>query len=371
MALDLLSWVLGLALLGTGSLCLWLRRFAPEISPLAAWGQGAIAAGTASIGLALRPPDASQWLDAFLAVPAFVAAAALIAGLLLITPERQRNAHPRVDYLPALAALTAVIANLVLLVFAPQSHAGGVCGLLALFLVVAAKLAWRQSRRSTPNLRLPLVMLAVACVGLAVALFSRQSGMAAPGLLAATFIALIVGWLIVDRLHERLRIVSQQDPLTGLSRQGGIDDFLVGHFAYARAESVVLLKFDIDHLRTLNMRYGHDAGDRVLRQVAQVLRTSFRAEDCIARVTGQQFLVACVGLQTDVAHALAERARQAVRRAAVYRAEGEPMNVSVSVGVSSVCNSLPACGPGWRQADSAMYRAKSLGRNLSIAHWVS
>ncbi|MGH1359026.1 MAG: diguanylate cyclase [Burkholderiaceae bacterium] len=367
MAIDLFAWVLGVFLLLAGFAGLWVSRVVSDISPLTVWSQGAVLAGIASLGTVLRAADAGPWADAVLMVPAMLAVAALTIGLSLLQYEGRRAASWSASGLPALAALLAILTNFLLVMLAPQSHQAGACGLLAVMTAAAGKVAWRQSWRHGNHSRLPLMLLTPACLVLSISLLTTSGIQLMLGYSAGLFASVLVSWLVVERLVWRSRFSGQREPLTGLTRLNGIEEFLTRHFSFPGAEPAVLLKFDVDHLNAVNERYGFETGDEVLRKVAQELVLNFRAGDCVARVSGQQFLVACIGLPADVAQVMAERARQAVSRMSIDLQDGTRLAITVSVGVSRVCETLPACAPACQQADSALRRAKSLGRNLSIA----
>ncbi len=366
MALDLYAWLLGLILFGSGFAGLWLRRHVVDVSPLVAWSQSAVLGGFVCLGIVLRESDASAWIDSMLAVPAILSAAALIIGLSAWHFEGRRARSWAVSGLPVLAALMAILTNFLLLALAPQSHLAGVCGLLAVMMAAAAKVAWRQSFRQCRHARVPMFLLGPVCLTMSAALLGASGLDPALALAAGSLVYALVAWAVIERLIWRARFAGQAEPLTGLTRLNGIEEFLSSHFAQPGAEPAVLLKFDVDHLNLVNEAYGFETGDQVLRKVAGELVSNFRRGDCVARISGQQFLVACIGLPADVAQVLAERARQAVSRLSIELENGERLMITVSVGVSRVCENLPACAPAWRQAEHALRKAKALGRNLMI-----
>jgi diguanylate cyclase (GGDEF)-like protein len=126
---------------------------------------------------------------------------------------------------------------------------------------------------------------------------------------------------------------------------------------------------DVDHFKRINDRYGHLAGDAVLREIAAGIRESTRPEDLVARYGGEEFVVALPVSVPDLATERAERIRanQAARR---ILAGGEEIRVSVSIGL--------AFGPPGRvrdeltlieMADQALYQAKAAGRNRIAFGW--
>jgi diguanylate cyclase (GGDEF)-like protein len=128
--------------------------------------------------------------------------------------------------------------------------------------------------------------------------------------------------------------------------------------------SVILC--DVDHFKSINDRFGHDAGDRVLRTTAQVLRTALRDTDALGRWGGEEFIVVLTDTGMQVAGQVAERMRAAVA-ATTY--SGLPEGATISLGVSTLIKvSSPATA--WdgliREADSLLYQAKKAGRNRVV-----
>jgi two-component system, cell cycle response regulator len=126
------------------------------------------------------------------------------------------------------------------------------------------------------------------------------------------------------------------------------------------APSAVLI-LDVDHFKTVNDTLGHASGDAVLVEIADRLRTHLRAADVIARIGGEEFLVALSGAAAEEALAVAERLRAMVAATPVEVA-GRSLPVTVSIGIAR----LPVGGSvnaALRDADAALYAAKEAGRN--------
>ncbi|MDX1454860.1 MAG: diguanylate cyclase [Gammaproteobacteria bacterium] len=156
------------------------------------------------------------------------------------------------------------------------------------------------------------------------------------------------------------------DELTGLLNRRGFDEALASEHArmqrYSRPYSLVM--FDLDHFKSVNDDYGHAAGDLVLEGIGDFCRSSFREQDIVARIGGEEF---CAILpETDVAGAcvVAERLRAEVA-SSVFSLEAMSLKVTVSVGVA-------AADPGsnsealMARVDAALYRAKDAGRNQVV-----
>jgi len=166
------------------------------------------------------------------------------------------------------------------------------------------------------------------------------------------------------RTNARLEQISRTDPLTGLANRRTFESELATKFEHARryGRPLALAMIDVDLFKRINDGYGHQAGDEVLRRIAEVLRRATRASDCVARYGGEELAIIIPEAQLLEALQFAEKIRAAV--AALTLGEGMPPRVTVSVGVASSGRSAfgkPA--DLVRAADAALYRAKASGRN--------
>jgi diguanylate cyclase (GGDEF)-like protein len=149
------------------------------------------------------------------------------------------------------------------------------------------------------------------------------------------------------------------DGLTGLKNHRAFQEAL--HSAAQMAERLQqpmsLVMFDIDHFKQFNDRFGHPAGDELLRQVAQVLRESARAYDVAARYGGEEFALLLPNTTLEQAVQVAERLRQQIRAI-----ENRHAPVSASFGVATYRHGTPPATLVY-EADAALYRAKRNGRD--------
>jgi diguanylate cyclase (GGDEF)-like protein len=160
-------------------------------------------------------------------------------------------------------------------------------------------------------------------------------------------------------LHEQLRDMASTDGLTGAANRATFDETL--HRELSRAarhdEDVSLLLIDIDYFKRVNDEHGHQMGDAVLRRISAVLRAHARESDLVARYGGEEFALVLPHTPGDVAQEAAERLRAAVE------ADTDEPAVTVSIGVAS----FPAHGRDpdslIAEADAALYRSKTDGRN--------
>ena len=161
------------------------------------------------------------------------------------------------------------------------------------------------------------------------------------------------------------------DVLTGLHNRRYLQERLRGELASARRSQTPLacLLLDADHFKRINDEHGHLAGDSVLRELASRISSEIRANDIGARFGGEEFAVLLPATPANVAAKLGERIRENVSRTPIELSGGQSIRVTVSVGVSSVVPSpetTDLAGIGERliaDADNALYRAKSDGRN--------
>ncbi len=163
------------------------------------------------------------------------------------------------------------------------------------------------------------------------------------------------------REQERLAVT---DGLTGLYNRRFIGELLTIEVDRAQrsGRALTLVALDIDRFKRINDTLGHPAGDAVLVAVAQRLAGAVRGSDVLARSGGEEFLVLADDTDADVALALAERVRQAVRATPVAATAAVQVEVTVSVGVATL-EEGESVEDLVRRADRALYAAKEGGRD--------
>jgi diguanylate cyclase (GGDEF)-like protein len=165
--------------------------------------------------------------------------------------------------------------------------------------------------------------------------------------------------------QDLLQLKAAQDGLTGLWNRGAILEILGKELARARRTggSVGIIMADLDHFKRVNDTYGHLAGDAVLREAAQRMRSSTRSYDAIGRYGGEEFLVVVPDSDLPSAVAQAERLRCSVGGTPVPSSEGS-IEITISLGVAAGRGDDPRAAESLvRSADAALYQAKKLGRN--------
>ena len=169
------------------------------------------------------------------------------------------------------------------------------------------------------------------------------------------------------RLHRLVARQASTDGLTELANRREFEDSLANEISRAErfGGSLALILADLDNFKQVNDRFGHQAGDEVLRSFADILRETVRDIDVAARYGGEEFAILLP--QTDIvgAEALAERLREAVESRALAESQGTAVTVTSSFGVAS----FPEAGNGlglFAAADEALYRAKRAGKNCVV-----
>src|SRR6185437_1452129 len=158
-----------------------------------------------------------------------------------------------------------------------------------------------------------------------------------------------------------------RDGLTGLKNRGAFDDDYDRLWQQAMRDrrSLALLLIDVDHFKAYNDRYGHQAGDRALRRVAQVVqRFARRPLDVAARYGGEEFLLALYDLGAADVREIAEELRESVQKLGIQHDDSPAAVVTASIG-ASIVSPRPGRSPegAVQLADEALYAAKRGGRN--------
>ncbi len=170
--------------------------------------------------------------------------------------------------------------------------------------------------------------------------------------------------------REALRVQANHDGLTGLLNRMAILDSLRSELARAERESrpLATLMVDLDHFKDVNDTYGHMAGDAVLREATQRMKSVVRLYDSLGRYGGEEFLIVLPGCDGADALAQAERIREAVGSKPFLIFNGKPLMVTCSIGVSCRRNAVPTDTDFLiHDADMALYHAKDAGRNQVTA----
>jgi len=187
---------------------------------------------------------------------------------------------------------------------------------------------------------------------------------------------LVVSWFVIRRmvsnmyrLQHSLQWQAWHDPLTRINNRGAL-------FEQAKAlakrceqqqQPFSVVQMDLDHFKSVNDRYGHQAGDKVLTHAARLITSTIREADVAGRVGGEEFCVVLPGAGPEEAMRIAERIRARINDREILVKKSQTARISVSIGVSSA----PESGNyDFEQlqsiADARLYQAKQRGRNQVV-----
>ncbi|CAM2065529.1 Diguanylate cyclase [Sulfidibacter corallicola] len=184
-------------------------------------------------------------------------------------------------------------------------------------------------------------------------------------------------------LNKQLMEASITDSLTGLKNRRYLSSFLTGEVerlnrifanpsrSLKEDASLLFMVVDIDHFKSINDRFGHPAGDEVLRQFAEILSSCCRASDFAVRWGGEEFLLVCRDSQRGLGRKMAERLRQRVEDQEFHLPSGTDIRCTCSIGFSYFPFAVPTPRQiGWEEivdlADQSLYAAKKSGRNAWV-----
>ena len=161
--------------------------------------------------------------------------------------------------------------------------------------------------------------------------------------------------------ERRLLSLSHRDPLTGVLNRAGMDDFLEEQWQSAAHVSIGLLYIDLDHFKPVNDRYGHAAGDHILRAFAKRLVQLVRPTDAVARRGGDEFVVALQGISSHAdAQIVADKVLAAAR--APFNVGNTLIQIGASVGIATAASGDFAWQELIERADANLLHAKRAGR---------
>lgn len=163
--------------------------------------------------------------------------------------------------------------------------------------------------------------------------------------------------LRLEQTNQSLLVASETDPLTQVGNRRYLDKKL-SMLSQTSIELAFLL-LDIDHFKTLNDTYGHDMGDDVLVRLANILKALCRKEDVLARIGGEEFVILLPNTDESASLVFAERIREAVASNTFEVSKRVTVSIGVALGNTKNANYDEL----YKQADTAMYRAKTDGRN--------
>jgi len=178
----------------------------------------------------------------------------------------------------------------------------------------------------------------------------------------------------VEKLHQELQSARGEaltDPLTGILNRRGFETRSKQTFADQTMldKGLCMLMLDIDHFKNINDTYGHLFGDKVIRVIAETLKSKVRGQDTVARLGGEEFAVLLPETDTTGARVVAEHIRQSIERGKIRRLDTQEQigGITISIGVAAYTKGVSAVEL-LDLADKALYVSKKTGRNKTTVH---
>lgn len=214
-----------------------------------------------------------------------------------------------------------------------------------------------------PRLHANIISILMAVVTALAALYFNYDIQVATRILAAAFLTIVFINILFDfinQLNEKLYQAAIVDELTGAYNRRYMNAMLANaiNFKSRYNTTYSVLSIDIDHFKSINDEYGHSVGDKVLRQLTDLLQQSLRKVDIVFRVGGEEFNILLSESDLQQAAKVAEKIRSAIQNGlALYSRE-----ITVSIGVGEL-KSGESMDDLLKRCDKALYKAKEQGRN--------
>ena len=168
--------------------------------------------------------------------------------------------------------------------------------------------------------------------------------------------------------REHLKRLAETDELTGLANRRAFEAYFYQIVRSGEAEQQMLsiISFDVDRFKRVNDTYGHDIGDKILKQIASVEKNVLRKGDVFARLGGDEFIILLPGENSDTALNMATRLQKQI----ALITPTPPLNEfpTLSIGITSATSSESSLQEMLKQSDIALYRAKARGRNCIVIY---
>jgi diguanylate cyclase (GGDEF)-like protein len=178
---------------------------------------------------------------------------------------------------------------------------------------------------------------------------------------------------VLSNLHllQTMREQANIDALTGLYNRRFCEDYARKLMAMARRKDTPLgfIMMDLDHFKSFNDIYGHEVGDRILRQFAKTVTQAMRETNLVARIGGEEFVVLLPDTGAKACEMVAERIRKAVAHMTVPSSTEKPLpQITVSLGLAVYPNHGASLDEVLQASDRALYDSKRAGRNRTTVY---
>ena len=181
-------------------------------------------------------------------------------------------------------------------------------------------------------------------------------------IMLTTLTALLLPWLCFLKLERKLTLKSQRDGLTKLSNREYFFDQVERYWHQCSNIPCGLLMIDLDFFKRLNDQFGHATGDFALKEIAKLLSKQVRNNDAVGRIGGEEFAILLVDAEEPAVLKIAQRIREQVA-SELNIVDNKTVNLTVSIGVVAISPSECHYSSVFKQADIALYKSKSAGRN--------
>jgi len=296
--------------------------------------------------------------------------ASILNSYILFMAAGQRAEFMRGRYVLGLICLFACLS----VFFLGPREVFGVQAVTATFFFAATGLlcAWRSWKKGNVGDAITAAAALLMLIGMPIALYCwlalgnyAQGQVVAFGVYSAAYTLVALGFLasVLIEYQQNLSHLATEDPLTQLLNRRGLEHAMNVTLAQATRQQLptAAIMVDIDHCKEVNSNFGNDAGDQVIRQVAQYLQRVSRASDVVARTGGDEYLLILANTDLDGARILAERIRVDIaERPLLVNQQRIPITVSLGVAGAFGNADLDRLS---QEADRAMYLAKRGGGN--------
>lgn len=212
-------------------------------------------------------------------------------------------------------------------------------------------------------LRTPLSIAAHMAPGNNLAMSGWLEILSVEALLFTISISFILLAMAKERTEYRHRAAARTDPLTGIAnRRGFLEQSAVSRRTAIGTQPTAVLLFDLDHFKQINDQYGHAVGDRTLQIFADIAKAHVGMAGMVGRWGGDEFVAVLYNTTREIAATVAERIQIALEKAAAD-IDGRLVGATVSTGMAFSSHGAFELPAMLLQADQALYRAKSEGRN--------
>ena len=174
----------------------------------------------------------------------------------------------------------------------------------------------------------------------------------------------------IKTLNRKLEIAAKTDPLTGLINRKAflaVADYEKKRFVRSK-KAFSIIMCDIDHFKSINDSLGHDAGDYVLVQVAELLKKSVREQDTVCRWGGEEFIILLPETELSGGKKLADKLREAIQAQSFFF-QLQKLKITMSFGIT-FCKEDITVYSYIKEADELMYQAKKSGRNKVVTNQI-